>query len=377
MAQEERKNNEQMQELVHKLSNYIAANLDSLLSESAARRTEAIMDIIMKAERSVHLDGKNNDKANGFYERPIGSPLGKLNINVPRDRDGDFRSQILPPPYQRDSVERTDLIQALLSASYTPSGISSVLKDLGMHYSDEEVKKLQKKILVEFEAWSNRELENDYVAIFIDAYHSEIMENGSIKKLVVYSVLSIDFEGKKDLCGIYISIGSETKEFWLKVFNDLIKRGLKRLILIVSDEFGGIKDAVSTLFPKALHQLCLNHLQRNVRRNMGKGDAKELNNTISKIKNYSKSYQDGKISFVKAFASYKNKYPAFISHVEENIDNYIAFFHFPVEIRKYFYTTNSVESFNSILESIRLKSGGFFQSQETLKTNIYLKYVNP
>nr|WP_232178550.1 transposase [Sulfurihydrogenibium yellowstonense] len=72
--------------------------------------------------------------------------------------------------------------------------------------------------------------------------------------------------------GFYTFFSSENKADWIKVFNDLIDRGLKRIMLIVSDDFPSISKAIETLFPYTNHQLCLVvHLQRNVKSQMGKG----------------------------------------------------------------------------------------------------------
>jgi len=85
-----------------------------------------------------------------------------------------------------------------------------------------------------------------------------------LKKTALYVIISLDFEGRKDLAGLYLYDGSECKAYWLQTLNQLIERGIKCPLLIVSDDFAGLKNAISTLFPDALHQLCLIHMQRNV-----------------------------------------------------------------------------------------------------------------
>jgi transposase-like protein len=77
--------------------------------------------------------------------------------------------------------------------------------------------------------------------LFIDAYHTQIKDEevNRIKKSVVYNIVGIDMEGRKSLVSYYIYFGSESKEDWLQILNDLIKRGLKRVMVIVSDDFPG------------------------------------------------------------------------------------------------------------------------------------------
>ena len=210
--------------------------------------------------------------------------LGPIPLSVPRDRNGNFRPQILPPPYKRADESYTDLLQSALLSFYSPQQLRQLLSSLNLGYSEQEVKKLQEQILKEFQAWQARELHQDWMAIFIDAYQGELLLDGKVRKVSLYSILGIDFEGKKELLGLYLCPGRETKDYRLQVFNDLIKRGLKRVLVIISDDFPGLIEAVATLFPVAFHQFCFVHLQRNVRRNMGKEDARAFIEEFKRIK---------------------------------------------------------------------------------------------
>jgi transposase-like protein len=113
--------------------------------------------------------------------------------------------------------------------------------------------------------FKTRELPSDAFVLYIDAYHCNIKEKNKVRKASVYVVLGIDLQGNKDIFGFYTFFGSENKADWIKVFNDLIDRGLKRIMLIVSDDFPGISKAIEALFPYTDHQLCLVHLERNVK----------------------------------------------------------------------------------------------------------------
>ncbi len=85
---------------------------------------EQVINMLMKAERDVHLKENINDKGNGYYERKLGTPVGILGLSVPRDRDGDFRPQVLPSRYKRDSEDRFKTLQALFLSSYSPASIN-------------------------------------------------------------------------------------------------------------------------------------------------------------------------------------------------------------------------------------------------------------
>lgn len=337
----------------------------------ATQLLETAMNLVMMAERNLHLSQNPSDKGNGYFERKLGTPMGQLDLQVPRDRDGDFRPSILPIPYQRDYQERYDFLQTLMLNGYSPNTIKQTFDKLNLHYNPKELQQLKENYSKLFYDWQQRELPEDVIALFIDVYHCNTFINGGIRKTALYVIISLDFEGKKDLAGLYLYDGSECKAFWLQTLNHLIERGIKCPLLIVSDDFSGLKNAVNTLFPNALHQLCFIHMQRNVRKQMGPQDAKYFNQTLQQIKIIS-DINVCQTQFSELCEKYKKQYPAFISALLDDKENYFAFKNIPTDIQKHFYTTNIVESVNSIIETLRYKMGGFFQSKDALYVNIFL-----
>ena len=351
-----------------------SAELQQLSSAGMATLMQTMYQLVMEAERRLHLDQHPQDKGNGSYPRQLGTPAGTISLQVPRDRDGDFRPQILPPPRVRDVPERSELIEALFTSSYSPNTMATVLSRLGMHYSSDQLQELKKHYLEEFQAWATKQLPQDALAIYIDAWHTEMRQGPRVRSAVCFVVLGVDYTGKKDLWGLYVHSGNENKDYWLMVLNDLIDRGLKRVLYVVSDDFSGLTDAVSTLFPLASHQLCLVHLQRNIRRNVSPQHARRINAAIRTLKN-TPDPEQAEQQFRSLLEPLAKRYPAFVEHLLARTKHYLAFTHLHPDLRKYFYTTNAAESFNSLLEKIRVGHGGFFQSEQSLKINIYLTYL--
>ncbi|WP_281340508.1 transposase [Sulfurihydrogenibium sp. YO3AOP1] len=224
--------------------------------------------------------------------------------------------------------------------------------------------------------FKTRELPSDAFVLYIDAYHCDIKEKNKIRKASVYVVLGIDLQGNKDIFGFYTFFSSENKADWIKVFNDLIDRGLKRIMLIVSDDFPGISKAIETLFPYTDHQLCLVHLQRNVRNQMDKEDSQVFNKELKNIKENSLDYEDGLEKLDDLCSRFKSKYPSFIKHIQSNKERYLCFLKYPENLRKHIYTTNPVESVNSMIEKVRINLGGYFQSVDILEINLLIQRDN-
>jgi len=153
------------------IANELSKSLFDIMEMTTKERIKFISEIIMKAERELHLlNGKYSasDKANGYYKRKLNSSLGEIELNVPRDRDGDFRSKLLPKKYKRFEDSYINLISAYLNNFYSPNSIKNILKDLNLSYSSEEYE----LIYEEFKIFQNRQLLHSC----IDGFSTEIYD---------------------------------------------------------------------------------------------------------------------------------------------------------------------------------------------------------
>jgi len=235
--------------------------------------------------------------------------------------------------YQRVGSTYTDVIYSLLINRYSPSQLQRTLSESGLPYTQDETKKIVEELRERLDDFKTRQLPSEVFALFIDGYHTDIKQSNKIRKACVYTVLGMDLQGQKDIYGFYEFFGSESKDGWLRVLNDLLDRGLQRVVVVVSDDFPGLSEALKALYPHTEHQLCFVHLQRNIKRHMGKDASQEFLKVLNQIKQFSANF-------------------------EEAVDIYI---------------TNSAENFNRRIEEIRLRLGGYFQSVEILEMNLFLQ----
>lgn len=339
---------------------------------------EGLFNAVMKGERTIYLSKHLEDKGNGFYDRTLSTALGKLGIQVPRDRNGEFKPAILPGRWIRSTQSYQELLSSLVINGFSKSNIARTLGELNLPYSQDELDKIEQEILQRLGEFKTRELPKDAFVLYIDGYHTKIKEkSGRVKEYCIYVVLGVDLKGfTKEVYGYYVFSGGETRQDWIKVFQDLISRGLKRVLMIVSDDLSGLDDAIGAIFEHTDHQLCFIHLQRNVRRNMGQKDAKEFNEKLKEIRVYSKDYAQAQQELDELLKRYEEKYPSFIKYVSKKKEKYLTFTKYPGEVRRHIYTTNAVESFNSMIERIRQRLGGYFQSEDILGVNLMLQYEN-
>jgi len=167
--------------------------------------------------------------------------------------------------------------------------------------------------------------------------------------------------------------GNENKATWLEILRDLVNRGIKYPLIIVSDDFNGLIDAVANIYNDHHHQLCYVHLMRNIYRNLKRTHASTFIKALKRIIN-STSYELGLSEFNKLCESFKTSYPAYMNILLNKAELYLNFLKYPAGVRPHIYTTNIVESFNRLLENLRYEKGGHFQSVNILNINVFLSY---
>lgn len=345
----------------------------SLINKSLKELLEAIANDLMQHERRL-FNQKNGDVGNGFYSRNLQTAMGKLALEVPRTRLYNFKPSLLPPPYKRTDESYDQLLLALIQNGYSPNNLKNTLAQLNLNYSPKEIEIITDELKNRYYDFVQKELPEDVFALYIDAYRAEMKDKqtGKVKTITIYTVIGVMLDWKKTLLGFYPEPGLENKQGWLKIFNDLVSRGLRRVSLIISDDFSGLKEAIKDLFPQTDHQLCLTHFKRNITRNMSQKDAKNFKDQFTQL-TLSDSFEQALPEFEKLILNYQDTYKSFMAQVWLKREQYLTFLKYPEEVRKYIYTTNVSENFNRRLEWIRQRMGGFFQSEEVLGINIILQ----
>ena len=256
---------------------------------------ENILQEIMGKEKKEFLNSSFLDKSNGSYSRTLNTSLGKLNIDVPRVRSGEFRSSLLPEKYQRYDESFEELIFTFLINGDSKNEIVYKMKQRGISFSEKAYDEIFEYIKKQMESFKSCELDSEYNFIYVDAYHCMVKDQkaGQVKKGVVYTVLGVDKEANKSILGFYSFFGHENKSTWMEVFQNLINRGLKRVLMFISDDFSGMSEAIKILFPLSDIQKCIVHLGRNLYKNMQKDDARYVTKKLYEIKATCDTYSEG------------------------------------------------------------------------------------
>jgi transposase-like protein len=170
----------------------------------------------MKGERKIFLENHSKNKGNGYYSRSLSAGSFKLNLNVPGDRNGGFRPQVLPEPYKRVDESYVDLLMSLVINGYSESQLLMSLRESGLPYSVDEMNKIKDQLMDRLNDFNRKELPENIFALFIDGYHTEIKDNLKVRKAFLYTVLGIDLEGRKDVYGYYTFLEAKIVQIGLR-----------------------------------------------------------------------------------------------------------------------------------------------------------------
>ncbi|RBT60099.1 IS256 family transposase [Enterococcus hirae] len=333
---------------------------------------------LLQAELTAFLDYEKYDRAgfnsgnsrNGNYSRSFRTEYGELNLVIPRDRNGKFSQQTLPA-YKRtnDSLETT-IIQ-LFQKGITMSEISELIEKMyGHHYTPQTISNMTKIVSEDIIAFKERSLESRYSVIFMDATHIPLKRQ-TVSKEAVYIVIGIRLDGTKEVLGFSLA-PTESAYVWKEILQDLKDRGLKEVLLVVTDGLSGINDSIHSIYPNAQFQQCCVHISRNIAHKVRVSDRQEVCNDFKLVyQAASKEEAMNQISFM--IDKWKKQYPRVVKLLMNPA--ILTFYNFPPSIRRTIYSTNLIEGFNKQLKKYT-KRKEQFPNEESLERFLVSQFNN-
>ena len=345
---------------------------------------------MLKAEMTDHLgyekhskEGDNSGNSrNGDYPKTLKTNLGEVTINVPRDRNGEFDPKIVPKHESRLSDEIAQVIIGLYSRGMSTTDIQEQIEQIyGVQVDSTSVSNITNVLIDSIKEWQSRPLESVYFVVWMDGISIKIRHNGKIVNKTVYLVIGLTQEGLKQVLGMWVA-PTESASFWMSVLTDLKARGVEDILIASTDNLNGFTEAIKSVFPLAVTQLCVIHQVRNSLRYVVWKEKKEFTADMKHI------YHAATLEAAEqALRNFENKwglkYAYAVRSWKNNWENLTQFFDYPLEIRKIVYTTNIIESLNrGIRKYIKTKSI-FPHDQAALKAvflaigNIEKKWTMP
>lgn len=339
---------------------------------------KALIERAMGAEMSHHLGyrpgesrpaGQVNHR-NGTTAKTVQTDDGPVRIEVPRDREGSF-DPILIPKHERRFTGFDDKIVAMYARGMTVREIQGfLLEQYGTEVSPELISTVTDEVMEEVAAWQSRPLDSMYPVVFFDALRVKIRQDGVVRSQAVYLALAVLADGSREVLGIWVE-QSEGARFWMKVFNDLRTRGVRDILIAVTDGLSGLSDAIEAVFPETTTQTCLVHLIRNSLAFVPWKNRRAVAAELRSV--YSAPSAEAAEAALDRFEAgeWGRKYPTISPGWRRAWTRVIPFFAFPPEIRKLIYTTNLIENLHMRLRKI-IKCRGHFPNEQAAIKLIWL-----
>lgn len=331
---------------------------------------------LLKGEMDHHLGYDSNDKGpkdtdnrrNGYGEKTLKTTYGEVPIEVPRDRDGSFEPKIVPKR-KKDVSEIENKVLAMYARGMSQRDISKTIEDIyGFSISHEMISDITDAILPEVEEWRNRPLKKCYPFLFVDCMYVTMRSDYEAKETAVYSILGYDLHGQKEILGLWLN-PSESKNYWMQVFDEIKARGVEDVFFISMDGVSGLEEGAKAIFPKVIVQRCIVHLIRNSIRYVPAKDYKKFTTDLKRV--YSASSLKGARVAFDTFCENWKQYPGAVDVWKRNFPHVEQLFDYGSAVRKIMYTTNAIESVNSSFRKVTKK--GAFPNENALFKLLYLR----
>lgn len=331
----------------------------------------------LNAEMNAHLGYSKHspegyhtgNSRNGYNRKTLKGDHGAIEIATPRDRNGEFEPLFIAKNQTRLTKFDDQILLLYAKGMPTRDIVETFAEMYGADISPTLVSQVTDSVLAKVIEWQSRPLDKVYPILYLDCIVVKIRQDKRVINKAVYVALGVNIQGQKELLGLWIS-ENEGAKFWLSVLTELKNRGVKDVFIACVDGLTGFPEAICTVFPKTQVQLCIVHMIRNSLKFVSWKDRKAV---VAGLKNI---YQSITITeaeqALESFAQLWDKqYPSISASWRNHWINLTVFFDYPDEIRKAIYTTNAIESLNSVIRKA-VERRKLFPSNDSAMKVVYL-----
>ena len=298
------------------------------------------MEDMLKAELDTELGYKKNsqeakttdNRRNGSYPKTVTSSMGEIELNIPRDRKGEYEPELIPKG-SHDVSELEEKVLSLYAKGTSDRDISDVIDDIyGFKLSHETISNIVDRVQPRVIEWQNRKLEKVYPFVYMYALMVNMKSDNISGKCAVYSIIGVNCEGRKDCFGFWIGENEGTHQ-WLSIFDELKARGVEKLGFVCIDGLAGLEEAITNTFPNAIVCRCMVHLVRNSTKYIPTKHRKEFCADLKAIYG-AVSISEAENALAVLNEKWKKQYPSAVRVWNDNFIYVQRIFEYPSEIRK-------------------------------------------
>ncbi|AYW92532.1 IS256 family transposase [Yersinia pseudotuberculosis] len=337
--------------------------------------TKLTVETALNAELTEHLGHEKNtpksgsNTRNGYSSKTLLCDDGEIELNTPRDRENTFEPQLIKKNQTR-ITQMDSQILSLYAKGMTTREIVATFKEMyDADVSPTLISKVTDAVKEQVAEWQNRQLDALYPIVYMDCIVVKVRQNGSVINKAVFLALGINTEGQKELLGMWLA-ENEGAKFWLSVLTELKNRGLQDILIACVDGLKGFPDAINSVYPQTHIQLCIIHMVRNSLKYVSWKDYKAVTSGLKMV--YQAPTEEAALMALDKFAeAWDDKYPQISKSWRTHWENLNTFFGYPPDIRKAIYTTNAIESVNSVIRAA-IKKRKVFPTDDSVRKVVYL-----
>ncbi|ADV98079.1 putative transposase [Yersinia pestis biovar Medievalis str. Harbin 35] len=337
--------------------------------------TKLTVETALNAELTEHLGHEKNtpksgsNTRNGYSSKTLLCDDGEIELNTPRDRENTFEPQLIKKNQTR-ITQMDSQILSLYAKGMTTREIVATFKEMyDADVSPTLISKVTDAVKEQVAEWQNRQLDALYPIVYMDCIVVKVRQNGSVINKAVFLALGINTEGQKELLGMWLA-ENEGAKFWLSVLTELKNRGLQDILIACVDGLKGFPDAINSVYPQTHIQLCIIHMVRNSLKYVSWKDYKAVTSGLKMV--YQAPTEEAALMALDKFAeAWDDKHPQISKSWRTHWENLNTFFGYPPDIRKAIYTTNAIESVNSVIRAA-IKKRKVFPTDDSVRKVVYL-----
>lgn len=342
---------DQLQSIAKELAKTVKTQED--LSNLSSMLVKMTVEAALGAEMEQHLGYAKNESntssnsRNGHSKKTLKGDHGQVEITVPRDRESSFEPVIVKKGETRLTAMDDQILSLYAKGMSTRDIVDTFQEMYGAEISPTLVSKVTESVLEKVIQWRSRPLDEIYPIVYLDGIVIKVRQDKQVIRKTMYIALGINLEGQKECLGLWLS-ETESSKFWLSVLNDMSNRGVKDILIASVDGLTGFPEAINAVFPKTDVQLCIVHMVRNSLKYVGYKERKEVAADLKQI--YQSITEEEALLALDQFADkWDAKFPSIGKSWRRNWENVATLFLYPEAIRKVIYTTNAIESLNSVI----------------------------
>jgi putative transposase len=324
--------------------------LKAIVEETLQQVLEAEMEEALQAGKGERTTTRLGYRS-GYYNRTLVTRVGKIELRVPQDRQGRFRTEVFER-YQRSEKALVMAMMEMYLQGVSTRKVKAVTEELcGHEFSSATISRIIQKLDEELEKFARRRLEQPYPYLVLDARYEKVREDGSVRSQAVLIAIGINWEGRRSVLAVELA-SRESESSWKQLLLSLRQRSLEGVEFVVSDDHSGLRRAIQEVLPEAVWQRCYVHFLRNALDYLPRKADDDCLQELRWIYDRRDS-QEARQDLAAWLAKWGKRYTRLCAWVEENIEETLSFYRLPRQHHKNMKSTNMLER---LMEEIKRRT---------------------